>query len=234
MKRIPELLISIDVAVISPSETDHYKLHPELDAILKLFHKYHVRATFFITTAWAEQYPTLTREMAGNHEIGAYVPAGTVMDPGSLKNVLQNITGSAVYGFRGPGAGFQEYPYWREAGYIYNAGMPSGWLNNWNAPRTMYLKDNCYVIPPSVSPLIRYTPGWPTLWYMPELVTKYFSNSILRRDGMLSCNFDLVELSDQDASFNLVLKRLDGFLCFLQTKGTFYTHIEWLQEQLYE
>ncbi|MVT10993.1 polysaccharide deacetylase family protein [Chitinophaga tropicalis] len=233
MKAIPQLLVSMNIAVSTPSVADHQQLQPGLNAILELFARYRVRATFFVTPAWAEHNPDQAQQLASCHELGIYVPEGAAENPVAARNTLQRITGTRkIYGFRGPGV--KRYTTWKEAGYVYHSGIPAGWLNNRELPRTMYIKDSCFVIPSSVSPVLRYPLGWPGIWYMPELMTRYLGNRILNKDRMLSCNFDLQELSTHSTPFPLVIKRLDGFLAYLQGAGSFSTHIEWLQEQLYE
>lgn len=131
------------------------------------------------------------------------------------------------------------------AGYLYDASLNPTWLpgryNNWDKPRTPFRENDFWIIPSSVSPLCRYPVFWLSIKNMPDLVTRHFSNTILKKDRMLSCYFHPWELADLNnytlpgyirrVSGNKMQHRLNSFLRYLQQKGEFCTHSEWIREQ---
>jgi hypothetical protein len=253
-----KLLISVDVEEfdipeeygVQVSLEDKLKVsHKGLLTMLDLFDKYNVRATFFVTAYWAQHYPELVRQLAVQHEVASHAHFHSHFECSHLessKTVLQKITGKYVCGFRMPRLQKVDYTALKAAGYVYDASVNPTWLpgryNNWDKARTMFIEKGCYIIPTSVSPLIRYPVFWLSVKNMPDFVTRYFSNVILNRDQVLSCYFHPWELCDLE-KYSLpgyisrisglkMQARLESFLQFLQYKGEFCTHIEWLNDQL--
>jgi polysaccharide deacetylase family protein (PEP-CTERM system associated) len=135
--------------------------------LLALLDKHGARATFF-TLGWvAERYPALVRSIvAGGHELASHgyghlrasdqTPEQFAEDIGRAKNILEDIGGVAVVGYRAPSFSISDQNLWAfdviaEAGYEYSSsvypvqhdhyGMP-------NAPRFPYrLKNGLLEIP---------------------------------------------------------------------------------------
>jgi polysaccharide deacetylase family protein (PEP-CTERM system associated) len=121
--------------------------------LLDLLQKHDLKATFFVLGWIAERQKTLVRDIAAaGHEIASHGyshilyhksdPAEVRRDISLSKQVLEDITGAAVYGFRSPGFSIKKENLWvfeeiSRAGYAYdssvfpavrnhggNAGMP--------------------------------------------------------------------------------------------------------------
>lgn len=82
-------------------------------AILGILEKYRVRATFFVVGWIAERYPTLVREISRHgHEIGCHsylhkkiynmAPDQFREDTRRAKDILEDITGKGISGYRAP------------------------------------------------------------------------------------------------------------------------------------
>lgn len=257
MRKTNKLLISVDVEEFDiPQEFGgHVPLHEQLSVshsglmrVLDLFEKYQVRATFFVTAYWAQHYPELVRQLAKRHEVASHAYYHSNYEPAHLESsrlALTEITGMPVNGFRMPRLKPVSTASLLKAGYLYDASLNPTWLpgryNNLDKPRTPFTENGLWVMPSSVSPLCRYPVFWLSIKNMPDVVTRHFSNTILRKDRMLSCYFHPWELADlhnyqlpgyiRRVSGNRMLERLNSFLQYLQQKGEFCTHIEWLREQ---
>ncbi|RFS20914.1 DUF3473 domain-containing protein [Chitinophaga silvatica] len=216
-----------------------------LQATLALFEKYEVRATFFITAYWAQHYPELIKQIAAQHEIAShayYHSSFTDADLEGSRLALQEISGQMVHGFRMPRLKAVNKEVLKGAGYEYDASINPTWLpgryNNWHLPRTLYKEEDVWIIPSSVSPLLRYPIFWLSVKNMPLWVTKHFTSLILKKDDYLSFYFHPWELADisqytlptyiKKVSGINMQKKMEAYLKFLKEKGTFTTHIEWL------
>lgn len=107
--------------------------------LLELLHKHEVRATFFVLGWIAEREKRLIREIAaGGHEIASHGYSHILYhksDPGEVrrdiimsKQVLEDITGASVYGFRSPGFSIKKENLWvfeeiGRAGYKYDSSV---------------------------------------------------------------------------------------------------------------
>lgn len=257
MKEKKRILISVDVEEFDiPEEfgqqvTLQDKLEVSrrgLQTTLALFEKYDVRATFFITAYWAQHYPELIRQIASRHEIAShayYHSSFTDADLEGSRLTLQEISGQVVQGFRMPRLKEVNKTALKKAGYLYDASINPTWLpgryNNWHLPRTLYKDQDLWIVPSSVSPLIRYPIFWLSVKNMPLWVTKHFSNQVLAKDDYLSFYFHPWELTDITSyalpgyinriSGERMQWKMDGYLNFLQQKGIFSTHADWLSSK---
>ena len=72
--------------------------------ILRIVNEAGARVTFFVTAAFALEFPDLVREMkASSHEIASHGYSHTTFEPADLKRsreALEEIVGSPVRGFR--------------------------------------------------------------------------------------------------------------------------------------
>ncbi|HVI48161.1 MAG TPA: polysaccharide deacetylase family protein [Chitinophaga sp.] len=255
MKQENRILISVDVEEFDIPEEfgQQVPLQEKLEisrkglqATLDLFEKYQVRATFFITAYWAQHYPELIRKMAAQHEIAShayYHSSFTDADLEGSRLALQEISGQQIRGFRMPRLRKVNMTALRDAGYIYDASVNPTWLpgryNNWHLPRTMYQENDVWIIPSSVSPIVRYPVFWLSVKNAPLWITRHFSRAILRKDKYLSFYFHPWELVNiQEYALPAYIKRicgtrmqdkLEGFLRFLQQQGQFCAHIDMLQ-----
>lgn len=217
-----------------------------LQTTLDLFDQYNVRATFFITAYWAQHYPELIRQVAAKHEIASHAYYHSSFSDADLEGsrlALQEISGQQVRGFRMPRLRKVNMKALKDAGYLYDASLNPTWLpgryNNRHLPRTMFRGDNnMWIIPSSVSPLMRYPVFWLSVKNAPLWVTRHFSKTILRKDNYLSFYFHPWELVDirgyalpsyiSRVSGARMEQKMDGFLRFLQQQGRFCAHIDML------
>jgi len=219
-----------------------------LQATLTLFEKYNVRATFFVTAYWAQHYPELVRQVAAKHEIASHAYYHSSFNDADLEGsriALQEISGQTVHGFRMPRLRKVNMQALKDAGYLYDASVNPTWLpgryNNWHLPRTVFKENNTWIIPSSVSPLIRYPIFWLSVKNMPLWITRHFSKQVLKKDNYLSFYFHPWELIDINAytlpgyirriSGQKMQRKMDGFLSFLQKQGTFCTHLDLLKSR---
>ncbi len=116
-----------------------YRVEANVDRILELFDKYSVKGTFF-TLGWvAENFPAMTKRIAEQgHEIASHgsehvmVTKQTrdqfLIDVTTSRDVLEQVVGQRVYGFRAPSYSINKSNLWahdvlREAGYTYSSSI---------------------------------------------------------------------------------------------------------------
>lgn len=206
----PRILISIDLEELhvqagtsqQPGLEEGLRQAREgLEKTLTLLGRYQVRATFFMKPTWAQAYPLIVRQVARVHEVGAY---------GCMeKSIIEQISGSRVYGCRMPAGTTPDYRALKAAGYLYHAGGQQ--------VRPMTIMDELYEI---------YAEKIRPLW-----ITRLLTGG----REVISLRFNSSELAVPPTSRVLnprLEERLDSVLAYLQRKGQFMPHIEWLQEQL--
>lgn len=101
--------------VIQPSQWNSYPSRVERNTkkILEIFGTYKVKATFFIVGWTAEQYPSMVKEIASHgHQIACHsyrhqkIYHQTLeefrQDTKKAKNILEDITGQPIIGYRAP------------------------------------------------------------------------------------------------------------------------------------
>lgn len=97
---------------------DHYRFlprdHVTVEKLLRLLEKYNFSATFFTTGVFAEEFPSLIREIHGaGHELASHSYdhklvhafndlAEFKLDLKKSIAIIENISGDNVYGFRAP------------------------------------------------------------------------------------------------------------------------------------
>lgn len=220
--------------------------HTGLLSALELFERHNVRATFFITAYWAQHYPKLVRKLAEKHEVASHLYYHSEFELSHLESsrlILEDICEKPVYGFRMPRLRPVDYVKLKEAGYLYDASLNPTWLpgryNHLDKSRTPFLQvDGIWIIPSSVSPMLRYPVFWLSVKNMPAFVTRHFSRTILKKDHLLSFYFHPWELSDLKGyglpdyisaiSGTKMYEKMDQFLGFLKEQGQFTTHKDWL------
>jgi polysaccharide deacetylase family protein (PEP-CTERM system associated) len=151
------------------------RVEANIERILALFARHDIRATFF-TLGWiAQRHPGVVRAIvAGGHELASHghghqrvsdlTPAAFREDVARAKNLLEDLTGVAVTGYRAPSFSIGRGNLWAldvlaEAGYRYSSsiypiahdhyGMPE-------APRFPYRPKSCPALlemPPTTVPL---------------------------------------------------------------------------------
>lgn len=115
------------------------RVERNIDVILSMLHEYGAKGTFF-TLGWiAERYPHLVRQIASEgHEVASHgyahqrasdqTPEAFLADIRLAKNVLEDLTGSAILGYRAPSFSIGEGNAWAhdciaQAGYEYSSSV---------------------------------------------------------------------------------------------------------------
>jgi polysaccharide deacetylase family protein (PEP-CTERM system associated) len=129
--------------------------------IIDILGKYRVRATFFVVGWIAERYPALVREISRQgHEIGCHsylhrkiydmTPEEFREDTRRAKNILEDITGRSVLGYRAPSYSITRKSLWaldilEELGFHYDSSIFPIYHDNYgipDAPRFEYKLPN--------------------------------------------------------------------------------------------
>lgn len=186
-------------------DTRECRVERNVERILALLDERQVKATFF-TLGWvAERYPQLVRRIVdGGHELASHghgherasdlTPAALREDVGRAKQVLEDIAGVPVLGYRAPSFSISERNLWAfdtlaEAGYRYSSslypirhdhyGMP-------DAPRFAHRRDNGLLEIPITTLRVRERNfpssggGWFRL--MPYAMTRWIIRRVNARD----------------------------------------------------
>ena len=120
-------------------DTRECRVERNIDAILEMLDQHHTKATFF-TLGWvAERYPRLVRDIvAHGHELASHgyghqrasdqSPKEFFEDIHVAKNMLEDLSGQAVIGYRAPSFSIGKGNLWAydtllEAGYRYSSSV---------------------------------------------------------------------------------------------------------------
>jgi len=206
-----------------------------------------IRATFFITGTFALHNKELVRKLSLKHEIASHAmfhgSFDSKKDLADSKNILEEITGKQVTGFRRPFLKPVNEPDLVEAGYWYNSSLNPTHIprryNNFDKPLTPFFYDQILNIPVSVSPYMRIPLFWLSFKNFPMPYFRFLSNLTLRKNGFLNLYFHPWEFTDI-SSVNLprymkrhsgafLLDRLEKYLQWLKEKGEFITLHEYAE-----
>lgn len=127
--------------MIQRDDWDHWPSRVEAATmrIIDLFDRHDTRATFFVLGWVAKRAPRLVREIvARGHELASHsfhhdkvhdlTPEAFLEDVRSTRLLLEDLSGTAVQGFRAPSFSIDERCWWaydrlREAGYTYSSSL---------------------------------------------------------------------------------------------------------------
>ena len=141
-------------SVIDPKKWDDYECRVERNTrkILNLFSKYDVYATFFVTGWIAERYPQLVFEIEqSGHKIGCHSywhrkvytlsPEEFREDTRRTKDILEDITGKPVLGYRAPSYSITRQSLWAldilaELGFTYDSSIFPVYHDTYGIPGT--------------------------------------------------------------------------------------------------
>lgn len=214
---------------------------------MALFDELNIRATFFITAYWAQNFPDLIKRIAAKHEIASHAFYHDAFEDSDLhdsRQELQYISGQEVKGFRMPRLQPVNMEALEKAGYTYDASINPTWIpgryNNRHLPRVVHRKEAMWVMPSSVTPRLRLPVFWLSVKNFPLWFTRHCSHRILRKDDYFSFYFHPWELEDlSNYRLPLVVKRVSGprlhnkmrrFLSYLSSKGEFISHADYLEK----
>jgi Polysaccharide deacetylase len=211
-----------------------------LEAILNLLDRLGIRATFFITAHFAQHHPQAIARIAQTHEIashGFYHSRFEVTDLLKSRQVLQQLSGQAVLGFRMARLQPVEAGAIAQAGYRYNSSLNPTWLpgryNHLTKPRQPTWSGPLLNIPVSVTPVIRFPLFWLSFKNLPLGLYKILSAWNLTCDRSLNLYFHPWEFAPIEG-YGLpgyisrrggteMVERLENYLIWLKKKGGFAT-----------
>jgi peptidoglycan/xylan/chitin deacetylase (PgdA/CDA1 family) len=190
--------------------------------ILDLLEKYQLKATFFCTAVFALHARGLVKEIIDNgHELASHGYSHSSFANDDLKRskqVLEEISGKAVKGYRMARMMKTEMQSVSEAGYLYDSSVnPTfipGRYNNLNVSRTCYFDKGVLEIPASVSPLIRFPLFWLSMHTLPLSFYNFLCRQTIKKDGYLNVYFHSWEpsshLQDKKLRIPLMIRRNSG------------------------
>jgi len=221
------------------------KLEVSMEGMRKvqaLMDKYGITGTIFTTALLAKYYPGYIRELSSRHEIASHTFYHNSFKEEDLvmsRIVLSSIINREVRGIRMPLMQHINAAALVKAGYLYDSSLHPTWLpgryNNMGSRRTVHRRGKLWILPASVTPVLRIPVCWLSLKNFPFGLYKYCCKIILRRDNYIVLYVHPWEFTDL-SSYKLpgIIKRLDGdrllarldglFAYFLREGYTFDTH----------
>ena len=191
-------------------------------------------ATFFTTAFYAQQEPAAVKALAAGNEIAShsfYHSRFTEDDILSSRQVLSQISGQSIAGFRMPRLAPVDKRLIATAGYQYDASLNPTWLpgryNYLQEPRTLFTKNGLFILPSSVTPLLRLPLFWISFKNMPLALVKHWSLQTLKKDGYLSLYFHPWEYADLRAYTQMPFYTRHS--CGLQLLEKMHIYLQWLK-----
>lgn len=220
-----------------------------LEKLNILLEKYNIRATFFVTSIYAQANPSIIRQIASRHEIASHSYSHNDIlfkNPDKSKHFLEEISQVKVTGFRMPRLGAVNYRELKRSGYLYDSSVNPTYIpgryNNLCKPRILF-KDAATgfeIIPVSVSPVLRFPLFWLSFKNMPFKVYSYLCKQTLLKDKYLHLYFHAWEFADiSSLKIPFYIKKLNGnaysirferLVNFLKEQGEFLTISEFLEK----
>ncbi|MDP4269365.1 MAG: polysaccharide deacetylase family protein [Bacteroidota bacterium] len=206
--------------------------------ILDLLKQKGVKATFFCTANFALHAKNLILRMVDEgHEVASHGYYHNLFNPGDKKRskeVLEELTGQEVVGFRMPNMMHVDNQELLDCGFKYNSSLnPTclpGKYNNLGSPRRIFKEEGICQIPASVSPLFRIPLFWLSLHNFPLALYRLLCDWTVRKDGYINIYFHPWEFMDiKGGKFDLpgivtrnsgtaLAKRLEAIITHFQQK----------------
>jgi peptidoglycan/xylan/chitin deacetylase (PgdA/CDA1 family) len=233
---------------ISPDEQINIT-NDGMKKVIALLDKYNIRATFFVTSVFAQANPYLIIQLASKHEIASHSHSHGAFfheDYKKSKQILEEISQSQIKGFRMPRFGKVDFEELIRCGYIYDSSLNPTYIplryNHFSMPRNPYSEPvtGLTVFPVSVSPYIRFPLFWLSFKNLPFAFYSYLCRMTLNYDKYLHLYFHPWEFAELK-SYNLpsYIKRQDGnlltgkfenLLVDLMIRGRFLTASEFIEK----
>ena len=212
-----------------------------------------VKATFFCTGNFAQQAPaTLRRIIDEGHEVACHGVdhwRPKTDDVLQSKQILEDVTGLPMKGYRQP----RMFPVSDEdiqnAGFLYNSSLNPAFIPgrymHLTTPRTWFMQGDVMQIPASVTPLLRFPLFWLSLHHLPQWLYHAMVRRVLRHDGYFVTYFHPWEFYDLQAhpEYRMpfiirhhsgweMVNRLDRLVKMLKNRGEeFITYAEFVQRK---
>ncbi len=218
-----------------------------LERIMRVLDRVGVKATFFCTGNFAEGRPDLiTRMVESGHEVAChgvdhFSPKKTDLE--KSKEIVEEIAGIKVHGYRQPRMQKNDYKELKRCGYKYDSSVNPAYIpgryNNRNVPRQPYMKDGVLEIPTSVVTGMRVPMFWLALHLFPKKVYYKLAKITIKENGYFATYFhpwEFADLAEYSAvpgyiKHNSGMKmagRLEGLIRELQKSGCeFATYSEY-------
>ena len=211
-----------------------------------------VKATFFCTVNFARLAPEVMRRIvAEGHEVASHgcdhwQPKES--DVKESKEILEQLTGSEVKGYRQPRMFPISDTALKDAGFIYNSSLNPAFIPgrymHLREPRTPFSANGLIQIPASVTPLIRFPLFWLSLHHLPQWLYLTLAKRVLNHDGLMVTYFHPWEFADDTTKpqYKLpfvvrrhcgrpMLQRLDRLIVsLLQQNAQFVTFTDYLSQ----
>lgn len=161
--------------LFSNSDNNISLLCTEVDELLKIFKDNHVYATFFVLGCVAEKHPELIREIEKQgHEIASHgyghqlvykqTKEGFKEDVQKSKQILEDVIGQSIYGYRAPSWSIIEDSLWaldilEELGFMYTSSIFPTQNYLYGIPYAPRFKHDCRVYKKENLKLINVPPS---------------------------------------------------------------------------
>jgi peptidoglycan/xylan/chitin deacetylase (PgdA/CDA1 family) len=220
--------------------------------LLDLLKKYQIKVTFFCTAVFAINAKEIVHEIISEgHEIASHGYSHSSVEFVNVlwsKQLLEEISGKAVTGYRMPYMKKIDVQTITDAGYLYDSSInPTfipGRYNNLNKHRTYFFDKGLLQIPASVSPLARIPLFWLSMHNLPFYLYSYLCLKTLKKDGYLNIYLHPWELSshliDKSLRIPFLIRRNSGnrlrmklehlVQLFIANGETFYTMSDFIDE----
>ena len=163
-----------------------------------------------------------------------------MVDLKQSRQVLEQLIGKRVLGFRMPRLQKVADGEIAAAGYQYNSSMNPTYIpgryNNFFKPRTAYYSNQLLNIPVSVTPIVRFPLFWLSFKNFPLWWMKLNSKLTIANDGYLNIYFHPWEFTDitrfqlpsyiKRRSGKEMTQRLKSYIIWLKAQGVFIRYSE--------
>lgn len=175
-----------------------------MESLLELSQKNNIQLTVFCTACFAKARPDIIQRIVRQgHELGSHGVNHTGFYPNDYKlsaDILQEISGVPIKGFRMPRLASVDYNALAQAGYVYDSSLNPTWIpgryNKFTMPRTTFREGEITIVPVSVTPYYRIPLFWLSFRHLPESIYNTYARQTLRHDGYLNLYFHPWEFID--------------------------------------
>ena len=165
-----------------------------IEALLAMLNQLDVTCTFFITGVFAKAQPEVVRRIAERHEIASHSLYHSQFETSHLaesRQLLEDISGQPVVGFRRARLAQTSTDAIHKAGYIYDSSINPTYLpgryNNLREPRRLHrLPNGLWELPISTMPWTRLPIFWLSLKNLPMGLLNFMARRAIHTDGYLN------------------------------------------------